>query len=107
MVRAHGKNIGLTAALHEGQHIPLMDIIRDDGVVVRMDGMEIWAATNCEVGSEGDRMVWAVAGCLHDNGIFRVTDVGQLRYGTRIKVKTDEDLSIMEVVVANGRGAFG
>lgn len=86
----------------EGQHIPLMDIIRDDGVVVRMDGTEVRAATNCEIGSEGDRMVWAVAGCFHDDGNFQVKDVGQLRYGTRMKMKTGEDLSIMELVITNG-----
>ncbi|MCP4329817.1 MAG: hypothetical protein GY791_15425 [Alphaproteobacteria bacterium] len=36
---------------------PLMDIIREDGVVIRDDGCRIRAATNCEVGSEGDQFV--------------------------------------------------
>jgi hypothetical protein len=39
----------------EGQHQMLMDIILDDGAVVRDDGTLIRAATGCEVGSRGDQ----------------------------------------------------
>lgn len=46
-----------------GQHRMLMDIIRDDGALVRADGTVVRAATNCPVGGEGDTWLnvhWAV-----------------------------------------------
>ncbi|NKB22649.1 MAG: hypothetical protein GKS01_19345 [Alphaproteobacteria bacterium] len=42
---------------YEGQHRMLIDIIRDDGAMVRADGTLIRASTNCEVGSDGDRLI--------------------------------------------------
>tara|TARA_R110002049_G_scaffold287479_2_gene469517 strand:- start:193 stop:1194 length:1002 start_codon:yes stop_codon:yes gene_type:complete len=42
---------------HQGQHIPIMDILVADGAIVNREGELIRAATNLPVGSEGDRFV--------------------------------------------------
>ena len=39
------------------KHVPLMDILRTDGAIMRADGTMVRAATNCEVGSIGDRLI--------------------------------------------------
>ncbi len=42
---------------HSGKHIPLMDILTQDGAVVNREGDLLRAATNLPVGSEGDQFV--------------------------------------------------
>jgi hypothetical protein len=42
---------------HAGKHIPLMDILTQDGAVVNREGDLLRAATNLPVGSEGDQFV--------------------------------------------------
>jgi hypothetical protein len=44
-----------------GRHVPLIDILRDDGAVVRQDGSLMRAATGFAVGSEDDRLIAVVA----------------------------------------------
>jgi len=44
-----------------GRHVPLIDILRDDGAVVRQDGSLMRASTGCAVGSDGDRVIEVVA----------------------------------------------
>ncbi|MCT4553324.1 MAG: hypothetical protein N4A53_01415 [Pelagimonas sp.] len=41
------------------QHVPLMDILRTDGAIMRADGTMIRSTTNCKVGSMGDMMIHA------------------------------------------------
>lgn len=59
-----------------GQHVPVMDILRSDGAIVRDDGGLIRAATGCEVGSPGDRMVHVIVGDRQANGQIRVRGGG-------------------------------
>jgi hypothetical protein len=52
------------------QHVPLMDILRTDGGIMRADGTTIRAATNCEVGSMGDMMIHAAATMQRPDGTW-------------------------------------
>jgi len=49
------------AGRFQGRHVPLLDILRDDGAVVRQDGSLMRAATGCAVGSDGDRRIEVAA----------------------------------------------
>ena len=64
-----------------GRHVPLIDILRDDGAVVRQDGSLMRAATGCAVGSDADRLIEVV-------GADGTT--GRLRAGTRVAGETGE-----------------
>ena len=64
-----------------GRHLPLIDILRDDGAVVRLDGSLMRASTGCAVGSDGDRLIEVVAA----DGTR-----GRLRAGTRVAGETGE-----------------
>jgi hypothetical protein len=64
-----------------GRHVPLIDILRDDGAVVRQDGSLMRAATGCAVGSDADRLIEVVAA----DG-----STGRLRAGTRVAGETGE-----------------
>jgi len=41
----------------EGRYQALLDILCEDGVLLRKSGARVRAATNCKVGSEGDRLI--------------------------------------------------
>ncbi|MFN7598015.1 MAG: hypothetical protein ACK5PT_14960, partial [Cereibacter sp.] len=43
------------AGRFQGRHVPLIDILRNDGAVVRQDGSLMRASTGCAVGSDADR----------------------------------------------------
>ncbi len=48
---------------HKGQFRPLIEILMDDGALIREDGSLVRAATGCPVGSELDRkikMLWTI-----------------------------------------------
>jgi hypothetical protein len=64
-----------------GRHVPLIDILRDDGAVVRQDGSLMRAATGCAVGSDADRLIEVVAA----DGT-----TGRLRAGTRVAAGTGQ-----------------
>ena len=49
------------AGRFQGRHVPLIDILRDDGAVVRQDGSLMRAGTGCAVGSDDDRLIEVVA----------------------------------------------
>jgi hypothetical protein len=69
------------AGRFQGRHVPLLDILRDDGAVVRQDGSLMRASTGCAVGSDADRLIEVVAA----DGT-----TGRLRAGTRVSGETDE-----------------
>jgi len=68
---------------YAGRFAPLIDILRDDGVVQHEDGTLIRAATGCAVGSEDDRELWAITAYEDADGRERVRDKKKLRLGTR------------------------
>lgn len=91
---------------YKGEHVPIMDILRTDGAIVNGEGDVIRAATGCKVGSVDDRMIHAFAGEIPSGksayGPIRVKESGQIRLGTRIMLENGRDISLMDLIVANG-----
>lgn len=86
----------------EGQHVPIMDILRTDGAVVDLKGKLIRAATACEVGSAGDKLIHTVVGDTHFDGRTKIKESGQIRLGTRLILETGQDVSVSDMITANG-----
>ncbi|NKB19907.1 MAG: hypothetical protein GKS01_05105 [Alphaproteobacteria bacterium] len=82
----------------EGQHQMLMDIIRDDGVVVRDDGTLIRASTNCEVGSDGDRLINVLWRTDNDSTVRQ----GQVRAGAIPAESKRGDMTYMDILAEGG-----
>ena len=88
-----------------GQHVPIIDILRSDGALVREDGSKIRAATGCPLGSLGDRMIAAIVGTSQPDGRVKIAEVGQIRLGTRFIMDDGEDVSVLDLI-AQGGGAI-
>jgi len=86
----------------KGQHVPLLDILRTDGTIMKSDGTQIRAATGCEVGSIHDRLVHAVVGDKQPNGQVAIREQGQVRLGTRIILENGEQHCVLDILNANG-----
>lgn len=87
----------------KGQHVPLLDILRTDGAVMRDTGKMYRAATNCEVGSIGDRMIHAEASAQKQDGTWTHKTHGQIRFGTRISTPDGKkSMSVMEIAERQG-----
>ena len=81
---------------YKGQFVPLIDILRDDGIVQHQDGRLIRASTGCEVGSEDDRELWAFLTYRDKDGTDRVKAKKKLRLGTRWMVESGNHFSMRE-----------
>lgn len=68
----------------KGEHAPIIDILRTDTAMMRTDGTMFRAATNCEVGSTGDRMIHFEASAKKPDGTWTSKTRRQIRFGTRI-----------------------
>lgn len=84
------------------QHVPLMDILRTDGAIMRTDGTKIRAATNCKVGSMGDMMIHASATQQKPDGTWSEPKPGKVRLGTRIILPDGQHTSFMEMAANEG-----
>ena len=88
----------------EGQHQMLMDIILDDGAVVREDGTLIRAATGCEVGSRGDQ--WLVLGYFYDDADYVARKgevrIAKIRAGTRMLTDDGKDWCFLDTLDRDG-----
>lgn len=84
------------------QHVPLMDILRTDGAIMRADGTMIRAATNCEVGSMGDMMIHASATLQKPDGSWTEPKPDKVRFGTRIILPDGVHKSFMEMAHEEG-----
>lgn len=84
------------------QHVPLMDILRTDGAIMRADGTMIRAATNCKVGSMGDMMINASATVQKPDGTWTEPKPGKVRFGTRIILPDGTHISFMEMAAREG-----
>ena len=80
----------------EGQFVPLLDILRDDGIVQHEDGRLIRAATGCEVGSDDDRQFWAFLVSEEADGTERVRGKCQLRFGSRFMLPDGRHFSMRD-----------
>lgn len=85
-----------------GQHVPIIDILRTDGAIVRKDGTLVRAATGCALGSEGDKFISVITGIQLSDGRFKVKETGRLRLGTRVLSDAGVDVSILDLIELNG-----
>lgn len=86
----------------DGQHVPILDILRSDGALVREDGTKIRAGTGCRLGTMGDRMITAIIGEQQMGGLVRIAEVGQIRAGTRFITEDGEDVSVLDMIQNSG-----
>ena len=82
-----------------GKHRMLIDILREDGSIVGADGISRRAATNCPLGSEGDRFV----------ELAYITRAGEsehktarIRAGTLLIEQAGEARSVLQCLEAEG-----
>ncbi|MEO0622244.1 MAG: hypothetical protein AAFU49_00065 [Pseudomonadota bacterium] len=85
-----------------GRHVPIINILRSDGALVKEDGRLIRAATNELVGSLGDRMVKTFTGTQHPDGSVEVIEEGEIRLGTRVMKPDGKHYSLLAIVEQNG-----
>jgi hypothetical protein len=84
------------------QHVPLMDILRTDGAIVRDNGTLIRATTGCEVGSVQDQMIHVIIGDKQLDGSIKPRERAQIRLGTQVICDDNEHRSIYELITASG-----
>ena len=87
----------------DGQHVPIIDILRSDGALVRKDGTKVRASTGVPLGDMRDRLIWAVTGDTVPDGGIRVRDKGRIRLGTRFITDDGQDICVADLIF--GRGA--
>ena len=85
-----------------GQHVPMIDILRSDGALVRESGELVRACTNELVGSDRDRFIHAFTGERQPDGSVRVLEAGLIRLGTRYITDDCYDVSVADVIAAAG-----
>ncbi|MEM7058583.1 MAG: hypothetical protein AAF557_13390 [Pseudomonadota bacterium] len=84
------------------KHVPIIDILRTDGAMVREDGTKVRAATGCDLNSEDDQFVWAITGDQAPDGTIKVRDKGRIRLGTRVISSDGRDISVRELIKGAG-----
>ncbi len=87
---------------YEGRFAPLIDILRDDGVVQHEDGTLIRAATGFAVGSEDDKEFWAFTAYEDKDGSERIRDKKKLRLGTRWMLPNGNHFTMREYMAGVG-----
>ena len=87
---------------YKGQHVPLLDILLDDGVVQQEDGTLIRATTGCELGSENDTEIWAFLIRPDKDGTAKIRDKRLLRLGTRSMLSDGSHFSVREYMHSIG-----
>ncbi|MEM7057929.1 MAG: Hint domain-containing protein [Pseudomonadota bacterium] len=87
---------------YANKHVPIIDILRTDGALVREDGTKVRAATGSQLGDPDDHMVWAITGETQADGSTKVLDKGQIRLGTRVILSDGADVSVGELITRAG-----
>lgn len=81
----------------------LIDVLRDDGVIQNVEGVDIRAATGLPTSDARDGFVWAVTGQLSEgSGSVAVVEQARIRRGTRIITDDGRDLCVEDLIVAGG-----
>ncbi|MDJ0826587.1 MAG: Hint domain-containing protein [Rhodobacter sp.] len=83
-----------------GRHVPIIDILRSDGALVREDGSLVRACTGCDVGAPGDAYIQAVTGDMLPDGRIEIRDSRKIRVGTRVLLDDGSDISLADVIAA-------
>ena len=84
-----------------GRYVPVIDILRSDGALVRKDGSKVRAGTGVPLGDSGDTYVWAITGVTTEEGT-RVRDKGKIRLGTRFITDDGRDICVADLIAAAG-----
>ncbi|MGR3609909.1 MAG: hypothetical protein ACU0BN_13775 [Sulfitobacter sp.] len=87
-----------------GRHVPILDILRSDGALMRADGSMVRAATNCDVGSDGDRMIHASASMQKSDGSWTDPKISQVRFGTKVVLPDGRHSSLQDIAEREGWG---
>ena len=87
---------------YEGKYAPLIDILRDDGVIQHQDGTLIRASTGCEVGTPDDDEFHVFKLYKDAQGNERVRDKTKLRYGTRWMMENGQHCTMREYMEGIG-----
>lgn len=87
---------------YEGKYAPLIDILRDDGVIQHQDGTLIRASTGCEVGTTEDEEFHVFKLYKDAQGSERVRDKTKLRYGTRWMMPNGQHCTMREYLEGIG-----
>lgn len=83
-------------------HVPVIDILRSDGALMKVDGSTVRAGTGAPVGSLEDRKVWAIAGPIGPDGKCDIREKGQIRLGTRHILSDGTIVSVLDKIKAAG-----
>ncbi|MEM9046478.1 MAG: hypothetical protein AAGC81_17485 [Pseudomonadota bacterium] len=83
-----------------GRHVPMIDILRSDGALVRESGEKIRACTNEPVDSAKDQLIWAVTGEKQADGALKIRDRGRIRLGTRFITAEGYDISVADLIAS-------
>jgi len=67
----------------DGQHVPIIDILRSDGALIKEDGTKVRAGTNEVVGSPRDQLIHVISGEWDADGKFTTRQRGAIRLGTK------------------------
>jgi len=81
---------------------PLIDVLRDDGVIQKQDGSLIRAATNVPVGDPRDGFVKAITGTRRTDGSVIAKDRGRIRLGTRFVFDGKRSYCVADLIKAGG-----
>ncbi|GHB50683.1 hypothetical protein GCM10007094_44740 [Pseudovibrio japonicus] len=90
-----------------GQHVPMIDILRSDGALMKSDGTLVRASTGCVVGSEGDALIWAVTGERRGDGTVAIKEKAQIRAGSRFILDDGRDICLLDLIKAAGGALTG
>lgn len=81
----------------------LIDVLRDDGVIQNVEGVDIRAATGLPTSDARDGFVWAVTGQLSEGSdSVAVVEQAKIRRGTRVITDDGRDLCVEDFIVAGG-----
>lgn len=86
------------AGKYAGRHVPILDILRTDGALVRSDGSLIRAATGCAVESYEDQFVQLAIGECGSDGTIAPTHQGKIRIGTRFITDDGKDIAVADLL---------
>ncbi|WP_208988105.1 hypothetical protein, partial [Pseudovibrio sp. W74] len=84
----------------KGQHVPIIDILRSDGALMKSDGSLVRAGTGCQVGSEGDALLWAVTGDRQADGNVAIKQKAQIRASSRFILDDGRDVCLLDLIKA-------
>lgn len=85
-----------------GRHVPMIDILRSDGALVRESGELVRACTDEQVGSELDRFIHAFTGERNPDGSVRVLQSGKIRLGTKFITDESRLICIADIIAELG-----